>query len=111
MLENMSTTTPPRERATLLLGKQWCGYPVDPFLIAAREGITVRTTYTLPDDVAGALGREHAGAPIHATVNGHLTPHMRRVTMARILGHYTRLTTGDTTQGRFGVIIRDLTDL
>lgn len=76
MLENMSTTTPPRERATLLLGKQWCGYPVDPFLIATREGITVRTTYTLPDDVAGALGREHAGAPIHATVNGHLTPHM-----------------------------------
>ena len=31
--------------------------------------------------------------------------------MARILGHYTRLTTGDTTQGRFRVIIRDLTDL
>lgn len=80
MIENMNTTTP-EERATLLLGKQWCGYPVDPFLIATREGITVRTTYTLPDTVAGVIAREHAGAPIHATMNGHLTPQIRRVTL------------------------------
>jgi hypothetical protein len=59
MIGNMNTATP-EERATLLLKEQWCGYPVDPFLIAAREGITVRTTYTLPDDVAGVIAREHA---------------------------------------------------
>ena len=105
----MKTCTP-EKRAHILQSKHWVGYPVDPWLMAEREGIIVRHS-TLSDDVAGVLARENPQKPIIAVINTKLTYHLQKTTMARILGHYTRLTTENRINERFGILIKDFTEL
>lgn len=105
----MKTCTP-EKRAHILQSKHWVGYPVDPLLMAEREGIIVRHS-TLSDDVAGVLARENPQKPIIAVINTKITYHLQKTTMARILGHYTRLKTEDKINERFGILITDFTEL
>jgi hypothetical protein len=56
-------------RARELMSKHWIGYPIDPWLIAAREGLEVRYSSTLPDDVAGVIARESSKSPIIVMIN------------------------------------------
>lgn len=105
----MKTCTP-EERARILQSKHWTGYPVDPWIMAEREGIIVRHSI-LPDDVAGVLARENPQKTIIAVINTKITYHLQKTTMVRILGHYMRLTTENRINERFGILITDFTEL
>jgi len=89
--EHNSTTAHPSQRATELLSRHWSGYPIDPWIIADREGVQVRSAWNLPEGVAGVIARENASSPLIMLVNGHDPLRKQRFTVAHELGHYTRL--------------------
>ena len=84
-------TQTPSQYATELLNKHWSGFPIDPWIIADREGLQVRQSYTLPEGVAGVIARESASSPLIMLVNGHDSRKKRRFTVAHELGHYIML--------------------
>lgn len=84
-------TQTPSQHATELLNKHWSGFPIDPWIIADREGLQVRQSYTLPEDVAGVIARKSASSPLIMLVNGHDSRRAQRFTVAHELGHYIML--------------------
>lgn len=84
-------TRTPRQRATELLGKHWAGYPIDPWIIADREGVQVRPAWHLPEGVSGVIARENTSSPLIMLVNAHDPQRKQRFTVAHELGHYTQL--------------------
>ena len=91
-------------RARELMSKHWAGYPVDPWLIADREGLEVRYSSTLPDDVAGVIARESPESPIIVMINRNDSLRRPRFTLAHELGHYTKLKDEGRINNRLGFV-------
>lgn len=88
----------------------WVGYPVDPWLIATREGLRVHHSRALPANVLGVLARESLDAPVMLVLDGWESWDWQRFTLAHMLGHYARLKENGGLGQRFG-FVEDAQDL
>ena len=88
----------------------WVGYPVDPWLIATREGLRVHHSRALPANVLGVLARESPDAPVMLVLDGWESWDWQRFTLAHMLGHYARLKENGGLGQRFG-FVEDAQDL
>lgn len=100
----------PAQFAVELFSEHWSGFPIDPRVIAARTGVLVRQSYTLPGDVAGVIARESAASPFTILVNGNDPRREQRFTVAHELGHYMRLKEQGRLSRRLG-FVEDREDL
>lgn len=100
----------PTQRAAELLNRHWSGYPINPWIIADREGLQVRQSYILPERIAGVIARESATSPLIMLVNGKDPRRKQRFTVAHELGHYTRLKEQGRLSCRLG-FVEDREDL
>lgn len=99
----------PAERAAELSSEHWSGFPINPWAIAARAGVRVRQSYTLPRYV-GVIARPSATSPLIMLVNGNDHRRKQRFTVAHELGHYTKLKEQGGLSCRLG-FIEDREDL
>ena len=103
-------TRTPETLAHEISSAHWVGYPVDPWLIATREGLRVHHSRALPAKVLGVLARESSDAPIMLVLDGWESWERLRFTLAHMLGHYARLKEEGMLEQRFG-FIEDAQDL
>lgn len=105
-----SATRTPEALAHKVSSAHWVGYPVDPWLIATREGLLVRSSRGLAADVLGVMVRESSYAPITLILDGWDLFSRQRCTLAHMLGHYARLKENGGLGQRFG-FVEDAQDL
>ena len=94
----------PEELARQISSAHWVGYPVDPWLIATREGLRVHHSRALPANVLGVIARESPDAPIMLVLDGWESWDRQRFTLAHMLGHYVRLKEDGGLGQRFGFV-------
>ena len=104
MLGYSSGEKAPEELACQISSAHWVGYPVDPWLIATREGLRVHHSRALPVKVLGVLVRESPDAPIMLVLDGWESWDRQRFTLAHMLGHYVRLREDGGLGQRFGFV-------
>lgn len=97
-------TRTPETLAHEISSAHWVGYPVDPWLIATREGLRVHHSRALPANVLGVLARESPDAPIMLVLDGWESWDRQRFTLAHMLGHYVRLKEDGGLGQRFGFV-------
>lgn len=105
-----SATRTPEALAHKVSSAHWVGYPVDPWLIATREGLLVRRSRGLPADVSGVMARESPDAPITLILEGWDSFSRQRYTLAHMLGHYAQLKEEGMLEQRLG-FVEDKQDL
>lgn len=104
MLGHSSGEKAPEELAHQISSAHWVGYPVDPWLIATREGLRVHHSRALPASVSGVLARESPDAPVMLVLDGWESWDRQRFTLAHMLGHYMRLKEDGGLGQRFGFV-------
>lgn len=97
-------TITPEALAHEISSAHWVGYPVDPWLIATREGLLVHRSRALPANVSGVLARESPDTPVMLVLDGWESWDQQRFTLAHMLGHYMRLKENGRLGQRFGFV-------
>lgn len=97
-------TRTPEALAHQVSSAHWVGYPVDPWLIATREGLRVHSSRALPTNVLGVISRESPDTPIKLVLDGWESWDWQRFTLAHMLGHYARLKENGDLGQRFGFV-------
>lgn len=97
-------TRTPEALARQISSAHWVGYPVDPWLIATREGLRVHRSRALPANVLGVLAGESPDTPVMLVLDGWESWDRQRFTLAHMLGHYARLKENGGLGQRFGFV-------